>query len=406
MALMASANNVQDRSLLTLIIDLTPTTWGERNQIRKLQDKKRAEAKKESIGPATIDELLVSTLAFASAFAASHRDNSLILIGVAGSQVSVIYPRKGKGMDAMVRGDIRDGGGCKIDPSEMRECFLLGVAELVAKSTEAQTQSSSTTPEASIAAATSLALCIINRFQISRGNGATEGSEDNSLLHRKEDTGILSMIASSQSNRISSASQADAAMEQRLAQRRARGMLSPRILILQAAEDATRDYNAFMNCVFCANKQDIVIDGCFMGGGRPGMAETSSFLEQACDRTGGIFSKPKGLSQIGGILTEVFLTVFLPPLGIRKNMNLPKVNTVDFRARCFETGESLDMGLVCNLCLSIFKREPKDGRCLTCGAIIQQPKMKFDARKLASSGTTNNENNEATNSDAKRMRRV
>jgi transcription initiation factor TFIIH subunit 3 len=405
MAPISSSNtNIQDRSLVTLIIDLTPTTWGERNQIRILQDKKRAEANKDSIGPAKIDEILASTLAFGSAFAASHRDNALVLIGVAGSQVSVLYPRKGKGMDAMVGGDIRDGGGCKIDPSEMRECFLLGVAQLVAKSTEVQTQNPSATCEASIAAATSLALCILNRFQISRGNGAADG-EENSLLHRKEDTGILSMIASSQSNQTSSESQADAAMEQRLAQRRARGMLSPRILILQATEDATRDYNAFMNCVFCANKQDIVIDGCFIGSGRPKMAETSSFLEQACDRTGGVFAKPKGLSQIGGILTEVFLTVFLPPLGIRKHMNLPKVNTVDFRARCFETGESLDMGLVCNLCLSIFKREPKDGCCLTCGAIIQQAESQVDSGKLASS-TANNENSVATNSDAKRMRRV
>ena len=83
-----------------------------------------------------------------------------------------------------------------------------------------------------------------------------------------------------------------------------------------------------------------------------------------------MFSKPAGGAQIGGGLTEIFMTVFLPPLGIRKQLNLPKVSKVDFRARCFETGASLDMGMVCNLCLSIFSEEPKGGYCLTCGAKI------------------------------------
>ena len=156
------------------------------------------------------------------------------------------------------------------------------------------------------------------------------------------------------------------AAEQRLAQRRARGMLSPRMLIVQASEDCTLDYNAFMNCVFAAIKNDVVIDGCFLSS--PNMPETSTFLEQATDRSGGVYSKPKGTAQIFGGLTEVLMTVFLPPLGIRNDLDLPKVTEVDFRARCFETGESLDMGFVCNLCLSIFKNEPSGDYCLTCGA--------------------------------------
>lgn len=248
------------------------------------------------------------------------------------------------------------------DLVEMREGIMLGVAELVSRCVQNNSNRGT-----SIAAATSLGLCLINRI-MKTASGGKIGNDENSLLHRKEDDGILSMISNKLNREGEGAT--NYATEQRLAQRRARGMLSPRILIVQASEDCTLDYNAFMNCVFAANKNDVVIDGCFMPSLGNDCPKTSTFLEQATDRTGGVFSKPMGATQIGGGLTEVFMTVFLPPLGIRKELNLPKGTKIDFRARCFETGASLDMGMVCNLCLSIFKDEPKGGHCLTCGAEI------------------------------------
>jgi len=263
-------------------------------------------------------------------------------------------------MDSMVGVSSLDKS---IDLVEMREGIMLGVAELVGRCVQKNSKRGT-----AIAAATSLALCLINRFMVS--SSSSSQMNENSLLHRKEDDGILSMISNKMNKEGESATKQ--ATEQRLAQRRARGMLSPRILIVQASEDCTLDYNAFMNCVFAANKSDVIIDGCFLPTQGNDWPKTSTFLEQASDRTGGVFSKPAGGGQVGGGLTEVFMTVFLPPLGIRKELNLPKVNKVDFRARCFETGVSLDMGMVCNLCLSIFKDEPKGGHCLTCGAKIRE----------------------------------
>ena len=319
-------------------------------------------------------------------------------------------------MEDMIHGSMEEEGGCRVDVNEMREAFMLGVGELMERcsvknqqaakeariikmnsstnssgssgSTSNQEGSSTNSSEnqtllniskrrngTAIAAATSLALCIINRFMIA--SGAISSSNDNSasynnssLLHRKEDTGILSMIST---GALASSTSSKNASEQRMAQRRARGFLSPRIFILQASEDNTLDYNAFMNCVFCANKNDIVIDGCFIASGAKGQPDTSTFLEQACDRTGGVYSTPKGRSQICGGLTSVFMTLFLPTLAVRKGLNMTKVNKVDFRARCFETGTSLEIGMVCNLCLSIFKDEPNDGFCHTCGAKIIVP---------------------------------
>mmetsp|Transcript_10451 Transcript_10451/g.14773 ORF Transcript_10451/g.14773 Transcript_10451/m.14773 type:complete len:421 (+) Transcript_10451:52-1314(+) len=387
--------SIQDRSLLVLILDITPTCWGERQTYRERSDQARLKAGKRSLGPAVLSEVISSVQTFVLAFSALHRENCIVVIGVADSEVAVVYPRKGIGMESMVGIDSRELGSSKIDPKEFHEGFMLGVAELVARSArkaeerairatldaktttkedgvlqeeeEARKKFSSSPPGSAMAAATSLALCIINRFSVN-ASGLSNLNNGGSLLHRKEDAGVLAMI--SQGSSHLSADKANArATEERMEQRRARGMLSPRILAIQALEDKTRDYNAFMNCSFAASKGDIVIDGCFLASGMNNRAKTSTFLEQACDRTGGVFSKLTGTAQVSGGLTEVLMTVFLPPLSVRKKLNLPKLNEVDFRAKCFETGDSVDQGYVCNQCLSIFKNQPKNF-CLTCGAQI------------------------------------
>jgi len=149
-------------------------------------------------------------------------------------------------------------------------------------------------------------------------------------------------------------------------------ILSPRALIIQASPDRTSDYNALMNCAFAANKSEIIIDGCFIPSGIKDDAKSSPFLQQMVDQTNGVYlSVPSGAAQVGGALSEVLMSVFLPPPNIRGDMNLPKLNNVDFRARCFESGESIDIAQICNQCLSIFKTRPKES-CLTCGALVRK----------------------------------
>jgi transcription initiation factor TFIIH subunit 3 len=150
-------------------------------------------------------------------------------------------------------------------------------------------------------------------------------------------------------------------------------MLSPRVLIIQASPDRTSDYNALMNCAFAANKSEIVIDGCFVPSGtKDDRATSSPYLQQLVDRTGGVYlSVPSGAAQVGGALSEVLVSVFLPPPSVRGGLNLPRLHNVDFRARCFETGESVDVAQICNQCLSIFKERPRDS-CLTCGAMVRK----------------------------------
>lgn len=370
------------RSLLTLIIDVTPSSWGEREGHRSLQDELRKKAGKRSIGPATLEEVLLSLLSFSLAFAALHRENSLVVIGVADSEVYVIYPRENESIDEIVTLESRELGESVVKPHELYECLMLGVGKIVEKSskkaedraaqTELLTSKNDEKPlnlnviGAAVTAATSMALCIIHRFIVAvNGNMSYCDCVWGGFQHKIKDENVASKFLTT--GRYPSVQVGNNGYK--------RGTLSPRILIVQVCEDRTQDYNSFMNCVFAAIEENIVIDGCFIPSGIANRARTSIFLEQACDRTGGVFSKPTGFSQVSGGLTEVLMTVFLPPLTVRRWLNLPKLNKVDFRARCFKTGQSINQGYVCNRCLSIFETCPKEF-CLTCGAKIKHKRSK------------------------------
>jgi len=409
---MSLLNDVANKkSLLVLIIDVTPKAWGERELRRKVSDQKRLASNKPSIGPARLSsDLLPAIVTFLVAYASLHRENCAVVIAVAGNETAVVYPRKGgpnpKASMVHMVNDSPEMCGTKVDARTMHDMIHLGIAESVVRATEradiaaaakvstsqgdgvtssntdnsldnatarhnnrGSTSFSEDTDTAAITAALSLALCCINRYVTSALGGI---STSDLLLKRREDEGVLSMIESSHSNKKTnnnSTNSSRGGMGGDSAAhdiRAARGVPSSRILVLQATSDRTKDYNALMNCTFAAAKGEILIDGCFFPMG-VGKKETSTFLEQACDRTGGVYLAPTGAAQVEGALTQVLVSVFLPSNQARKQMNLPALTEVDFRSRCFETGESVDIAYVCNSCLSIFKRKPAE-RCHTCGA--------------------------------------
>lgn len=382
-----------DRSLLTLILDVSPTTWGERDLKRTAQDRARFAASKRSVGPARLDDMLTSTIAFCLSFAALKRDNAVVVVGVADDEVAILYPRKGgsgrNNMGSVVH-DPPDTVGGKVDARALNESVRLGVAELVERASnkaakraeEVEKQQSTTTTEAAgaaaavpsngaaIASALTVALCTINRFMVAAGVGVSAlapsvrpggmaGAAASSAGTSDGDGGVMALITGGSKSKSRVKGQ--------------RGAPSPRILVVQATDDRTGDYNAFMNCTFAAHKGNVVIDGCFIPSGISDRAKNSAYLEQASDRTGGVFLAPSGAAQVGGALTEVLVSVFLSPVAVRKRMNLPSLSEVDFRPRCFETGEVVDTAFVCNQCLSIFKNCPRES-CPTCGADIAKKK--------------------------------
>eukprot|EP00795_Rhopilema_esculentum_P015729 gene15729-7024_t len=117
--------------------------------------------------------------------------------------------------------------------------------------------------------------------------------------------------------------------------------LSARILVVKASSDVAPQYMPIMNCIFAAQKNNIVIDGCVLG-------DDSGYLQQAADITGGNYLK---VTSIAGLL-QYLLWVFLPDPHTRKSLVLPSAVQIDYRGACFCHRQLVDIGFVCSVCLS------------------------------------------------------
>uniref|UniRef100_A0A8C5DYT7 General transcription factor IIH subunit 3 n=1 Tax=Gouania willdenowi TaxID=441366 RepID=A0A8C5DYT7_GOUWI len=129
--------------------------------------------------------------------------------------------------------------------------------------------------------------------------------------------------------------------------------MKSRILVVKASEDCALQYMNFMNVIFAAQKQNILIDACVLD-------SDSGLLQQACDITGGLYLKiPQKVA-----LAQYLLWVFLPDTEQRSQLVLPPPAHVDYRAACFCHQNLIEIGYVCSVCLSIFcKFSPI---CSTC----------------------------------------
>ncbi|KAM9858091.1 general transcription factor IIH subunit 3 [Aulostomus maculatus] len=148
--------------------------------------------------------------------------------------------------------------------------------------------------------------------------------------------------------------------------------MKSRILVIKAANDCALQYMNFMNVIFAAQKQNILIDACVL-------ESDSGLLQQACDITGGLYLKiPKK-----GALAQYLLWVFLPDAEQRSQLVLPPPAHVDYRAACFCHRTLIEIGYVCSVCLSIFCNFSPI--CTTCETAfkIQLPQMvKAKKKKL------------------------
>lgn len=134
----------------------------------------------------------------------------------------------------------------------------------------------------------------------------------------------------------------------------------PRILCLQGSTDGPEQYVAIMNAIFSAQRSVVPVDSCFIG------SNNSAFLQQASYITGGIYYRPP---QMEGLF-QYLSTVFATDLHSREFLRLPKSLGVDFRASCFCHKQTIDMGYVCSVCLSIFCEH--HDKCSTCSSVFGQ----------------------------------
>jgi len=134
--------------------------------------------------------------------------------------------------------------------------------------------------------------------------------------------------------------------------------LPARILVIKGANDSSSQYLNFMNAVFTAQRQNVVVDSCVLG-------KVSSLLQQAADITGGICFKVPALAA----LTQYLMWVFLPRPSLRSKLSLPPSEDVDYRAACFCHRNLIDVGFVCSVCLSIFCAFSPI--CSTCQVVLE-----------------------------------
>ncbi|NWH59177.1 TF2H3 factor, partial [Geococcyx californianus] len=143
-------------------------------------------------------------------------------------------------------------------------------------------------------------------------------------------------------------------------------------IVIKAAEDSALQYMNFMNVIFAAQKQSILIDACVLD-------SDSGLLQQACDITGGIYLKVPHMPS----LLQYLLWVFLPDQEQRSQLVLPPPVHVDYRAACFCHRNLIEIGYVCSVCLSIFCNfSPICSTCETAFKISLPPVMKAKKKKL------------------------
>ncbi|NXU94497.1 TF2H3 factor, partial [Xiphorhynchus elegans] len=143
------------------------------------------------------------------------------------------------------------------------------------------------------------------------------------------------------------------------------------LCVIKAAEDSTLQYMNFMNVIFAAQKQSILIDACVLD-------SDSGLLQQACDITGGIYLKVPHMPS----LLQYLLWVFLPDQEQRSQLVLPPPVHVDYRAACFCHRNLIEIGYVCSVCLSIFCNfSPICSTCETAFKISLPPVMKAKKKK-------------------------
>ncbi|KAL6854150.1 TFIIH subunit Tfb4/p34 [Trichoderma novae-zelandiae] len=132
-----------------------------------------------------------------------------------------------------------------------------------------------------------------------------------------------------------------------------------RIVVISVSDSEPSQYIPTMNAVFAAAHNQVAIDTIALAG-------DSTFLQQACFNTNGIFLRA---SNPQGLLTYLMFGL-IPDTEARASLITPTHDTVDFRTACFCHGRVVDTGYVCSVCLSIFCSPPENAECLTCGTVL------------------------------------
>lgn len=335
---------IDDPSLLTVILDITPKSWYNISHQIKLR------------------EVVQTLLVFLNAHLAQNNSNQVAFITASPGGSKFLYPNPEKNYDEAINSQDTSGDANDKEPSPslinkgMYRQFRI-VDEAVLQELDNELNSlleakiNHDTPKSSLSGALSIALTYTNRMlTLDQSISTTMASAINSTT--KNASGTNSNTNSSSNNTDSTSSNSLSSMKSR-------------ILIITANDDDNINYISIMNTIFAAQKMKLSIDVAKLG------QKDSSYLQQASDATKGVYlhiQQPQGLIQT--LCTAFFIEPSIRPLII-----LPTNTNVNYRASCFITGKSVDLGFVCSVCLCIISVIPSNDHCPTC-------KSKFDEKIL------------------------
>ncbi|XP_076055541.1 transcription factor B4 [Oratosquilla oratoria] len=145
--------------------------------------------------------------------------------------------------------------------------------------------------------------------------------------------------------------------------------ISSRILIVKSSGDTSGQYLNYVNTYLTAQKNGTAIDVCVFG-------NDCGLLQQGADITGGVYHK---VTQVEDLM-QTLLLLYHADVKVRKKLNAPPPDSVDYRAACFCHRCLVDMGNVCSNCLSVYcKAVPL---CSTCNVLFPSERpMKKPVKK-------------------------
>lgn len=138
--------------------------------------------------------------------------------------------------------------------------------------------------------------------------------------------------------------------------------IKSRILVVTPNDNEDLNYISLMKSIFGAQKMKVPIDIAKLG------KKDSPYLQQAADATTGVYlriEKPLGFIQV--LSTAYFIDPSIRPLII-----LPTTSNVNYRASCYITGNPVEIGYVCSVCLCIMSIIPESLRCPTCNSLFDE----------------------------------
>ncbi|KAH0793810.1 RNA polymerase II transcription factor B subunit 4 [Histomonas meleagridis] len=129
-----------------------------------------------------------------------------------------------------------------------------------------------------------------------------------------------------------------------------------RIIVITPSCDSQSHFESTINAIFAAHRIGVVIDSLII------KSKESLFLNQAALITNGFSLAIEFRTKL---LTQYLLSI--PPLPVRNLIMLKKVQNINYKTPAENTGNMIDVGLMCPVCLSVFeKTENKLRTCPVC----------------------------------------